>query len=289
MNAPRLAIVWLHEGDDIAAARAIEAGLYAAHLLALGRSDPGLPDVVAAGRRSAELLWAVGLRVARKQANRLARAAALPVDDLFQEACLAVAHSIRSYDHTRGVRFTTFTFHVIAAHLSDAGHLRVGSGSSRADRRAARRVAWQRERDPSVGLDEAAALASATVGSVLRGSIRQVPLDAAVDLAVTDSTRFDAEPSLDFLDLLSPRLRAVLAARLARPSATLTDLAAAFGVSTATMFRREREALDAARQVLTAERTVHPALSRDRPPATASGASPAPSARRTGPGARSRP
>ena len=59
----------LGDGDDLAAARAVEAGVYAAHLLEHSRApDPRLEQVVRAGEEAALALWAIGLRIAWSRA-----------------------------------------------------------------------------------------------------------------------------------------------------------------------------------------------------------------------------
>ena len=252
--------IWLAEGEDLAAARAVEAGLYAQHLLDAGARDPALPRVVAAGREAQELLWGIGIRVARKIAYRVAVAARLSVDDLFQEACLSVARAIRAFDHTMGVRFTTFAYHVIRRALSDSLLSATTPVGSRADRRATRRALAAQSETPGSSLASAAAAIGVSASAVARGSLRRVPLegDLAEDIDARHRMTRAEDTSVEFLELLTPRHRRILELRLREPRYTLALLAEALGVSVSTAHRWDREALREARAVLEADRTTAP-------------------------------
>lgn len=289
METIDIPLIWLHDGDDVRLARAVEAGVYAAHLIATQGPDHRLQAVVEAGHSAEERLWWVGLRIARMISSRVAATNQLPRDDLFQESCVAVAQAIRAFDHSRGVRFTTFVHHVVRQSLLDAEKFRVGtSAASRWDRRAARLVELARRRDPRQSLAEAARAAGVSVGAAGRGRTRLVPLDdvATHDPGAESTLERVGLPSLEFLDLLTPRHRMVLRERYFRERITLAELAARLGVSTSTACRWERSAIAEARAVLDAERTT---LSRGRRSAAACDASPVPSVERTGLGAPSDP
>lgn len=260
MKTPNLALVWLAEGEDLAAAKAIEAGLYAHHLIAQGATDSRLKRVVDAGRRAMDVLWGVGIRVARKIACRVALAAKLTPDDLFQEACLSVAQAIRAFDHTLGVRFTTFVYHVIRRALSDSPLSATGAVGSRADRRATRKALLAQGQSPGASLSSAAAAIGVSASAVARGSLRRVPLEGVVAEDVDAQHRMTraVETSVDFLALLAPRHRRILELRLREPRYTLALLAEALGVSVSTAYRWDREALLEARAVLEADRTTAP-------------------------------
>ena len=252
-------LVWLDEGEDIAAARAIEAGLYAHYLIQRDGASPSLTRVVEAGQQAHALLWSVGLRVARRLASRLAALTGLPEDDVFQDASLAVARAIHAFDHQRETRFTTFVHHVVTRALSDEDHLRVGALiASRSDRRASRKAARAQQDMPRDGLAAAASAAGVSLTAVARARWRQVPLDEATSAVDERALRVDeaACQGVAFLDLLSPMHRRVLQERyLAQSTRTLAEVASTLGVSSSTVLRWERAALSEARLVLSRERT----------------------------------
>lgn len=239
--------VVLHPGDDAALARAIEAGLYAQHLIDKGAPDPRLPQVVARGEEASRTLSWVGIRMALKYALRVAHVSGLPEDELFQDGCVAVGEAIRRFDHARGIRFTTFVHEYLFRVMSDAGHHRVGQPQvSRADRRAARR-------------EEFSASAAAR-----RGRIRLVELDEALHAAVPPPEE-EGPHGTDFLALLLPRHRQVLRLRygMGGQQFTLVQIAELMHASPSTVARWEREALEAARQLLAGERTTMAAAYRE--------------------------
>lgn len=275
MDFLNIPLIQLRQGDDIREARAIEAGLYAAHLISLHGPDPHLEKVVAAGEEATRRLWWVGIRIARMVSARIASMNGLPHEDLFQEGCVAVAHAIWSYDHTRGARFTTFVHHVVSQALTDAEHHRIGFGvPSRGDRRAARRAEQARQANPGASLAEAASAAGVTLSAALRGSTRQTWLDedTSRDPEAEDAFEQVGATDLDFLELLTAKHRWVLTARYGR-GVPLTDIAVQLGISTSTAGRWERDALREARRILTADRTR---LSRARRSTAAFYASPVP-------------
>ena len=260
--------VWLGEGDDMRCSRMIEAGIYAQHLLdtdAGGRDVEALTLVVDVGRGAAERFWWVGVRMAVQAAARYAPRSGLPLDDLIQEGCLAVAEAIRRYDHTRGVRFSTLAHGYIQRAMAGACDERMGqTPNSRWDRRAARLAQETQEALAGQGrraeIGEAARIAGVTPSAALRGLARLVPLDDAFardPLAEAHFESVDAR-AVDFLNLLSPRSRSVLAHRfgIGCPPLTLAETARRLGTSTSTVFRWEREALAEARRLLSRERTT---------------------------------
>lgn len=259
MDFFNIPLIWLRDGDDVREARAMEAGLYATHLLELNGPDPELEAVALAGEEAAQRLWWVGIRLARAISGRIASLNGLPHEDLFQEGCVAVAHAIRHFDHARGVRFTTFVHHVVRQGLADAENHRVGYGvPSRGDRRAARLTQQARQDNPGASLAEAACAAGVSVEAALRGRTRQTGFDeeAARDPNAEAAFEQASCTSLDFLELLTARHRWLLEARYRAGGATLAAIATRLGVSTSTAGRWEQEALAEARGLLIAERTT---------------------------------
>ncbi|MFV0429742.1 MAG: sigma factor [Arachnia sp.] len=106
----RLEAPLLTAAQEVDLARRIEAGIYAEHLLATQHPRPGLPQVVQRGREARRRLWLSNLRLVMKFAADAARAHSLPIDDLFQEGCLALAEVIVRFDATRGSRFSTLAY-----------------------------------------------------------------------------------------------------------------------------------------------------------------------------------
>lgn len=253
------------ELDDLAAARAVEAGVYAAHLLERSQDrDPRLERVVRAGQEATLDLWATGLRIAWSRACAVATLHCLPADDLFQDACVALAEAIRRFDHARGVRFSTFAFQAVQHSLLGAGrHRPLSATPSRRDREAAARLRAALERDAGSSLRSAAERAGVSVQAAARGRIRIVDLSAvaAADPAAARSFEL-AEAGTDFLELLLPEHRQVLELRHGLRGGdplTLAQVAAVMHISSTTVARWEAAAVAAARRILAADRTTAPA------------------------------
>lgn len=290
MRDSDIPFIWFGDGEDAGEARAMEAGLYAAHLLTVGCSDPRLLRVVELGDEARQRLWWVAIRITRMLATRIGFSNGLPPDDLFQDGCVAVANSLWAYDYARGVRFSTFIHHVVTQALSDLAHYRVGSSQgSRGDRRAARKAVRAMTEGPSETLAEAASSIGVSYAAVLRGHTRMIPFDETTlpDVAAQEPFEDVATHGLAFLTVLTPKAQWLLRARyLDTPRQSLADLAERSGVSPSTVSRWVRLALDEARAVLEADRTL---LSRDPRSEAACAASPARSDARTGPGVPSDP
>lgn len=287
LQALQLPDAWFGPGEDFACARAVEAGLYATHLIERRGADPELLRVAQLGREAADRLWAVGMKVAMQQARRVAAAHDITPEDLFQDGCVAVAEAIHRYDFTRGVRFTTFVFEYVVRALTEGARHRMGRPvATRADRRAARLAAEERDREASrgntIGLAEAAAAAGVSPTAARRALVRIVSLDdvmTADPSAEAGFARVDS-PGLAFLELLSPRHRQVLELRFGVHGAALTlaATAARIGASPSTIHRWEREAIDHARALLDSERTTSLSeRSPRRPPHPSWSAPPSPS------------
>ncbi len=265
LNELRLPDAWFGPGEDLACAKAIEAGLYAAHLLDLHGPDPELSRLVVSAGQARDRLWAVGLKVAMQQARRLAVAYDLPSEDLFQDGCVAVAEAIERFDYTRGVRFTTFVFEAIARTLAEGARHRIGRpATSRADRRAARLAGEERDREAaagnSIGITRAAAAVGVSPTAASRALVRMVSLDdvVAADPAAEAGFALVDSHGLDFLRLLRARHRQVLELRygLSGEALTLAETARRMGASQSTVHRWEGEAIAAARALLAGERTT---------------------------------
>lgn len=111
-------------------ARAIEAGVLAAHLLATGErpvpaTDAELAELVAEGQRSWQQFLLANLRLVWKLAGRQARRSGLALDDLFQEGFVALAGALQRFDPNRG-RFSTYACTRVEQHLSVIVAARLG-------------------------------------------------------------------------------------------------------------------------------------------------------------------
>ncbi|WP_082031366.1 sigma-70 family RNA polymerase sigma factor [Tessaracoccus massiliensis] len=261
--------VTIGPGEDAELARAVEAGLYAAHLIDEGSQDTRLAQVVERGRWAAERFAWVGIRMAIKYARRASYLSGLPEDDLFQDGCVAVAEAIRRFDHTRSFRFTTFVHEYLVREMADGARHRIGHPSvSRADRRSARQVLRELE---SHGVEPSESAVDAVVRrtglsptATQRGRIKLVALDVEL-MAEGSGYEHTAETSVDFLALLLPRHRQVLQLRfgLKGPARTLAQIAEIMHASPSTVSRWQQEALEAARNLLAGERTTTAAAYRD--------------------------
>lgn len=265
MRIPELNLpyVRLAPGEDVALARAIEAGVFAQHLIEEGSDDPRLAEVVRLGEAAAERFSWVGVRMALKYALRTAYVSGLPEDELFQDGCVAVAEAIRRFDFTRSYRFTTFVHEYLFRVMCDGGRHRVGQPLvSRADRRAARQALRQMD---ALGVEDSSAVFKAviaatglSVGAASRGRMRLVALDESAHSPALVTWGPSDRHGDDFLALLLPRHRRILQLRYGfnGPVHTLKQVAEAMNASASTVARWEREALEAARHLLGGERTT---------------------------------
>jgi len=254
-------LVTLLPGEDAHLALAVEAGVYAATL----PERRELRAIVAAGDEARERLWWAGVRTAASLAYRHAARSGLPVDDVLQDACVAVSEAVCTWDCRRGASFTTHVYHLVSFAMQSVGRHRGGSwSSSKGDRRAARVVADEHSRLAERGIrlapHEIAALTGVSATAAARGATMIVGLPDE-QLADPDAAfafhRID-ELGTDFLELLHPRHRTMLKLRfgLDGPAHTLQEAAAVLGISSSTALRVHQGALRAARRILEEERTT---------------------------------
>ena len=238
-------------------ARRIEAGLYAEHLIAIDdRRHPHgvLRRIVTNGSRASTALFRANLRLIMKLAGRAANRTGLPLDDLFQEGCLALGEAIQHFDHRRGTRFSTLAHEYVSRALGRAIRTRCGN------------------------LDTV----RPTDGN--RQPIQFTDLTQAPSHLLMCDGGFDAVElsSMDFLDLLGVG-GLVLRLRFGIGTAfhTRDQTGAALGMSATSVKRIEERALVAARQLLDAERCRVEAVMRGSAPEAACGAAQVRSAPRT--------
>ena len=109
----------LTAGQEVELAQQIEAGLFAEHLLANtprpGQDERELRAMVLLGKRAVEALLLANLRlvvsIARHHTNR-----GLDFEDVIQEGNLGLHKAVRTFDFSRGFRFSTHaTWHIRSA------------------------------------------------------------------------------------------------------------------------------------------------------------------------------
>lgn len=238
-------------------ARRIEAGVYAGYLVATDdRRHPrsALKRIIENGSRARETLFRANLRLVMKLAGKAVKRTGLPLDDLFQEGCLALGEAIQHFDHTRGTRFSTLAHEYVSRALTRSAHTRCGS------------------------LD----LVRPVDGG--RRPIRFTDLDQAPSHLLACDGGFDAVElsSMDFLDLLGVG-GTVLRLRFGIGTAcrTRSQAGAVLGMSATSVKRLEERALAEARQLLNAERCRVEVIRRGSVPGAVCGAARARSVPRT--------
>ncbi|MCL2490183.1 MAG: sigma-70 family RNA polymerase sigma factor [Propionibacteriaceae bacterium] len=104
----------LTSAEEVTLARAIEAGLYAEHLLVAGCPDYATTSELWAVRAEGKAAWTeffqANLRLAAHIANRWAIRFRMETDDILQECCLALGSALMSWDWARGTRFSTLAW-----------------------------------------------------------------------------------------------------------------------------------------------------------------------------------
>ena len=113
--------VYLHEisktplldaAQEVELAKAIEAGLYAEHLLAQGELRPGLDaaelrELVREGEKAKDLFIRANLRLVVSIARRYVRSG-MPMLDLIQEGNTGLVRAVEKFDYVRGYKFSTY-------------------------------------------------------------------------------------------------------------------------------------------------------------------------------------
>ncbi|QSB13714.1 sigma-70 family RNA polymerase sigma factor [Natronosporangium hydrolyticum] len=113
--------VYLHEisrtplldaAKEVDLSKAIEAGLYAANLLAEGEIPAGvqrseLVQLVAEGDRAKDLFIRANLRLVVSIARRYVRSG-MPMLDLIQEGNTGLVRAVEKFDYERGYKFSTY-------------------------------------------------------------------------------------------------------------------------------------------------------------------------------------
>ena len=229
-------------------------------------TESELAELVRAGRAAGDRLLLSNLRLVQKLAGQEARRSGLPLDDLFQEGCLALAGALQRFDPDRG-RFTSYAAGRIGRHLSALAAVRLGAlGLPVSEALALRRLRGllaQRAQERS-GPVRAADVAE-LVGCDPLQAERLLRHRSPVELVSPDShpaiTADGADPDRPILDeqlrrevgRLGPELALVVRLRFGigcPEPMELGEIAEHLGVSLSTARRRELQALDLLRQRL---------------------------------------
>ncbi|WP_040161111.1 sigma-70 family RNA polymerase sigma factor [Nigerium massiliense] len=250
--------------------RAIEAGVLAAELRTSATAEPPpgvsvtvaeLDALVREGERAWEQMVSANLRLVMLVLRSFDRRDDAEREELFQEGTLALMEALRRYDHRRGARFATFALPWIRTRIADSAATRCGAlpmptGRARARIRvhsAAAAMAVSLGRPPSAA--EVAQEVGRPVDWVrgLLGYRAPVSLDALPDL---DQSLPPAEQLPDELGLhrvlrrLPDDERTVVECLygFGRLQLSCQQTADALAISTSTVRRRERSALDRLRR-----------------------------------------
>ncbi|HEX4815463.1 RNA polymerase sigma factor RpoD/SigA [Nonomuraea sp. NPDC049480] len=92
--------------QEVELAKRIEAGAYAARLIAQGGGEPELEAVAADGRAARKHMIEANLRLVVSIARRYAHRG-LSLADVIQDGNLGLIEAVERFDHTRGNRFST--------------------------------------------------------------------------------------------------------------------------------------------------------------------------------------
>lgn len=251
----------LTPAGEIDLARRIEAGLYAEHLLASGAAHhdgEALARVRQRGRAAWQRMWLSNLRLVVKFARQAARRHVLPLDDLFQDGCIGLAEAMMRFDHRLGLRFSTLAHEYVRRAVGASAARRCGDLDGPAHRHRVRSLLHGLESETGAApLRQLARELGVSLSAATTASVRTTGLDhveAELEVADPGYERVDSFGT-DFLALLDE------AGELLRrrfgvgcPPATQVELAEELGVSPSTISRLELRALEAARELLDAER-----------------------------------
>lgn len=111
---PPAEVALLSAEAEVDLAKAIEAGLYAGHLIELGAARDRaaeLREVVAAGRAAFTRFVEANVRLAAWHARRRAAVSAtggLTIEDLTNEGVLGVIRAVQKFDYAQGYKFSTY-------------------------------------------------------------------------------------------------------------------------------------------------------------------------------------
>lgn len=250
-------------------ARRIEAGLYAAHVLAEGL--PCADATVAELRQLQEMgeqafgdFVTANLKLALRLAAEAHQRSGVSAEELFQDACLGLVEALLRFDHRRGMKFSTYAFPwvrnaVACSQATRGGQLPTSVHRARQARRLRAEAAWLGSR---LGHELTAAELAEHLGRdsdwVRRALVADQPFELDLDLdRIACSTAPDGfaavePPALDWWQGLGGLEARVLRLRFGLDDGnprTLQDTARLLGTSVSSVRRVERQALEHARQL----------------------------------------
>lgn len=139
--------------QEVELGRAIEAGLYAEHLLSIagtGDSDPELlREAVADGRAAFHRFVEANVRLAAWRGRRRVAAGGggvLSVEDLTAEGTLGVIRALQKWDHVRGLKFSTYAYDWVGLHQQRAVAAAAPAGLAARDRDRCTELIGERQR-----------------------------------------------------------------------------------------------------------------------------------------------
>ncbi|WP_197430275.1 sigma-70 family RNA polymerase sigma factor [Auraticoccus cholistanensis] len=275
---PRTDEPLLDAAEEVALARAMEAGVLAAEALRTTRGPGGEPvpeacraDLVRLreeGERARRRFLLANVRLVASEVRQAAARTSLGEDDLFQEGVLALAECLLRWDHARGTRFVAYALPWVRNRVRAAGAARIGElespgrvGQVRLVRQEHLRLTQQLRREPTrVELAQRLERSPRWVAEALRAG-RSASLDdpSGRELQLVDPTaeRSLAEvleqrwPAADELRRLPEPAATVVRARygfLGEPMSWVA-VAALVGLTVRQVQRLEREALERLREV----------------------------------------
>lgn len=262
---------------EIALARQIEVGLFAAEALSSGRYPCGATEVElrllrAAGERAHHTFYIHNLPMVASLALQWAHRAALSADELFQEGCVGLGEAIQVWDHRRGIKFSTLAFPRVEWAISSAALVRCGQieiSRFHARQAMAAKRAWEKleaEHGRGVGLTEVAAHLGREAGAVARSISLTTPDTLSPQLANRlggNQIRLaeaggPARKLADWLGELPEDEQIVLLGRHGFDGEVVTHAALGerLGVSASTVRRIEQRAINRIRRVASRQRIV---------------------------------
>ena len=264
--------------EEVELARAIEAGLYAAHVLdgtvesGVEASDTELRDIVDEGERAMQRFVQANLRLVVSVARKYGRAQ-MPLLDLVQEGNTGLIRAVEKFDYAKGFKFSTYATwwvrQAISRGIAQQGRivrLPVHVAEQVNQVSAARRnLERQLGREPELAeIAEELGLEESRVVDLLRYSRDHVSLDAPVeadgDTSLGDLIARETSPGPDEMVLdaeergrleemltdLDDRSRDVVRRRyglLDGRQAKLADIASVWGITAERVRQIERHAI----------------------------------------------
>ena len=264
--------------EEVELARAIEAGLYAAHVLdgtvesGVEASDTELRDIVDEGERAMQRFVQANLRLVVSVARKYGRAQ-MPLLDLVQEGNTGLIRAVEKFDYAKGFKFSTYATwwvrQAISRGIAQQGRivrLPVHVAEQVNQVSAARRnLERQLGREPELAeIAEELGLEESRIVDLLRYSRDHVSLDAPVeadgDTSLGDLIARETSPGPDEMVLDAEdraRLDGMLATLDERSAdvvrrryglldgrqARLADIAAVWGITAERVRQIERHAI----------------------------------------------